>query len=414
MTWIGGVPDATAMTQQGTTWIIDQLQTDAATSVYRDTLILRKGTWNAATKQHDYTTILFPFPVYAGNISGNTMAFAPNGQTGYIVSTANNDVTVTGDSSMYLVAFKTTDGGNTWGSAIKIPVSAPAAAAFGTTDKYSTGFWPDASVDANGNLFIHVSIFQYLGAGSINTAPGTWGQFAVYTADGGTTWQFKLLEKPMTFSYTTTGTAPITEYTRGQISTNWAGDKMVFVWFDTDTNQFPGASNSNPNALAMYYDVTTNSWDSPVNLTAGSASDGTVTFGAVSYYLLPCGGTSWEVPIAYQALNGGNESGCVQYHYIDGACITGVSEAENTVFTVSNAYPNPTTGVSTLDITMKQPGKITIEVSNVLGQTVRSTQESLTTGTHAVTLDAGKWNSGIYFYTIKSKEFTTTGILVKE
>ena len=414
VSYVGLIPDAMVITQQGVTWTIDEMVDGTANYVYTDTLIVQKGVWNSSTKQHDYTATLFPFPVIPGALTGKSIAFAPNGQTGWIVVSGNNDLAVAADTSNYLIAYKTTDGGATWGSAIKIPVSAAAGAALGdTTVGYSCAFNPDASVDANGNLYVHISIFPYAGGGSIFTNAGVWGQFAVYTTDGGTTWKLHLIEKPQTFSYVTTGGQPITEYTRGQISTNWAADKMVFVWFDTDTASFPGGSNSNPNALAQYYDPATDSWDATVNLTAGSAADGVVTYGDVSYYMLPCG-SGWNVPVSYQALSGGNESACVQWHYVNGLCITGVDEIENNIFSIADAYPNPTAGTAAIEVNMKQAGKVTLEISNMLGQVVYSTSASLTSGTHTFTVDAAKWNTGLYFYTVKSKNFSVTEKLVRE
>lgn len=413
VSWIGLIPESMTITQQGVTWVIDRMVDGTTAYAYLDTLIIRKGTWNATTKMHDYSTTLFPLPVTPGFLSGATMAFAPNGQTGWIVANCNNDLTFAPDSSQFIVAFKTTDGGNTWSAPIKIDISTPAAVAFGDTSTYSTAYWPDASVDSLGNLYVHTAIFPSAGGGGIFVTPGSWGQCAVYTSDGGATWKVKLLDRPQTAFYTTTGTQPIGDWPRGQVSTNWAGSKMVFTWFDTDTSQFPGGTNSNPNALARYYDIATDSWDAAINLTAGSAADGSVTFGMVSEYLLPCGGNSWEVPIAYQMLQGGNESGCVQYHYVDGACITGVGETLNPVFNLGSIYPNPAGTSAVLTLNLLKAAEVEISIHSILGQTLSSEKITMSAGNQEHHLGLSQLTSGIYIIEVKAGQYKSSIKLIK-
>lgn len=411
VSYIGLIPDATVITQQGVIWNIDQTFDGTGNYNLTDSLLLTKGTWNTGTNMVDYTAIKIPFTTVDQNLSGTSIAFAPNGQTGYVVAICNNDLAIAADTSLFLVVLKTTDGGATWGAPIKIAVDGPAGTALGGSGSYSGAFNPDCTVDKNGNLHVICNIHPALGGGSISIAPGTWGQFAVYTKDGGATWNFKLLDKPQTFSYTSTGTNAITEYPRGHVSMNWAGDQIAYVWFDTDTNSFAGGENSNPNAIAMSYDVTGDSFGTLTNLTANTVADGAVTYGAVSYYMLNNG----EIPIAYQAFsNPGDELSCMQYHYLKGVLLSGVNEIDNSVFSIADAYPNPASSSTIIDVTMKTAEKITLDIVNMLGQSVYSTSANLNTGKHSFQVNTSNWQSGVYFYSIKSKDFTGTKKLVIE
>jgi len=349
--YIGLIPDVMVITQTGNTWVVDETADGSANYTYQDTLIVQKGTWNSTTKIFDYATTLLPFPVIKGAINGTSIAFAPNGLTGYIVATGNDDLTISSDTSNYLMVQKTTDGGATWGPRTAIPVSAAAGLALGDTGIYNALWAPDASVDKNGNLYIAISMFQSAGTQGINIAPGSWGQFAVYTKDGGATWKFKLLDTPSTYKTgPTTGASPITEYTRGQISTNWACDKMAFIWFDTDTNSFPGGGNTNPDALGMFYDVNTDSWGPKVNLTAGTAADALLQFGDVSYYMLPGTGSNYKIPLSYQVLTGTDESVCARWHYVDGVEMGPVYTALN-VTNTPDGCPTNGSGSASISVT---------------------------------------------------------------
>ena len=67
------------------------------------------------------------------------------------------------------------------------------------------------------------------------------------------------------------------------------------------------------------------------------------------------------------------------------------------------------------EVDLKQNSNLAIEVTNMIGQNVYSTSESnLSVGTHKFTVDASKLNPGVYFYTIKSKDFQITKKLIRE
>ncbi|GBE29326.1 MAG TPA: T9SS type A sorting domain-containing protein [Bacteroidetes bacterium] len=75
----------------------------------------------------------------------------------------------------------------------------------------------------------------------------------------------------------------------------------------------------------------------------------------------------------------------------------GFSETGLHVVTL-HAYPNPFNAVSTITLTLPQPGDVAVSVYNTLGQEVALLNDAtLPAGTHSFTLDASDMASGLYF-----------------
>lgn len=87
----------------------------------------------------------------------------------------------------------------------------------------------------------------------------------------------------------------------------------------------------------------------------------------------------------------------------------GVSEQSNSVFSIADNYPNPTSGMTYFDVTMKQNTTVSIEIFNSLGQQAYASSEKLSIGKHTLTVDASTLTSGLYFYTIKSGDAVVSG-----
>jgi hypothetical protein len=166
------------------------------------------------------------------------------------------------------------------------------------------------------------------------------------------------------------------------------------------------------------YDVNTGLWDPAKNLTAGTNADGAMTMGYVANWAAQgaCGAGSYQVQLGFESeTTPADPDKPAYFNYVGGACVTAVNEIDNTIFSIGDAYPNPTTGLTTIDLNLKQNSNLSIEVVNMIGQTVYSTAaNNLSTGMHKFTVDASKWNSGVYFYTVKSKDFQVTKKLIRE
>ena len=402
---------------------------DTAVADYGDSILIGKGVFNTTTNcvGWTYTKLAFPVTVDATGYDHfgwtGTVAFGSTGQTGYIAVLGNADLAFQADTLYYVTVWKTTDGGATWGAASKLSVDANTQ--MGTSGKkYTTGFGLDGAVDKNNKLHLTFAVGDGgpLGAGSFYSKNGTWGMFAMMT-DGTTgNTSLALLSKPQTWRGKFTGAASantVYEDNRGQVAMNAAGDKAFYVWFDTDTTAYTpnpangGANNTNPNMFVKMYDVNSSGWGPVVNVSGGSALDGGCMFGCVAAITGTGCANGYQIHCVVPTL-GATSDVPVTWNYVNGACITSTGELANNSFNIGDAYPNPTTGSATLDVEVKQAGMMTVEVTNIIGQPIYSTSANLNVGTHQFNLEGSKWNSGVYFYTVKSKDFSVTKKLVVE
>ncbi len=76
------------------------------------------------------------------------------------------------------------------------------------------------------------------------------------------------------------------------------------------------------------------------------------------------------------------------------------NETENSLV-VSNCYPNPTHGTTTLTISLRDAGSVALEIYNLTGQKVMEIPATkMAKGVNTITFDASALNSGVYFYTV--------------
>ena len=86
-----------------------------------------------------------------------------------------------------------------------------------------------------------------------------------------------------------------------------------------------------------------------------------------------------------------------------------VSNAAPASFTVAQNSPNPFNPVTTISFTLAKAGKTTVEVYNVAGQKVDTLVSGvMSAGAHSVVWNAGKISAGVYFYTVRSGDFSKT------
>ncbi|HSL88016.1 MAG TPA: M14 family zinc carboxypeptidase [Ignavibacteriaceae bacterium] len=80
-----------------------------------------------------------------------------------------------------------------------------------------------------------------------------------------------------------------------------------------------------------------------------------------------------------------------------------------TEYSLEQNYPNPFNPTTTINYQLSKSADVTIKVYNILGVEVASLVNGLqTAGKHKVEFNAQDLSSGIYFYTIKTEEFTQT------
>ncbi len=76
-------------------------------------------------------------------------------------------------------------------------------------------------------------------------------------------------------------------------------------------------------------------------------------------------------------------------------------------YSLSQNFPNPFNPSTTIRFGLPKPGYTTIRVFNILGQLVSTLFDSrLRAGRYSIRLDASRWASGVYFYRVRSGNFS--------
>ncbi|MBN1290451.1 MAG: T9SS type A sorting domain-containing protein [Candidatus Latescibacteria bacterium] len=86
-----------------------------------------------------------------------------------------------------------------------------------------------------------------------------------------------------------------------------------------------------------------------------------------------------------------------------------VDESAPAAFTVAQNTPNPFNPSTTINFSLAQSGNVTVDVFNIAGQKIEAiANEFMNAGNHSVTWDASGFSAGVYFYTVKSGDFSQT------
>jgi len=94
---------------------------------------------------------------------------------------------------------------------------------------------------------------------------------------------------------------------------------------------------------------------------------------------------------------------------VPGEVQPGVEEEAQASYALEQNAPNPFNPTTTIGFTLAETGNVTIDVYNVTGQKVDTLVSGfMDAGSHSVVWDASGFSAGVYFYTIKSGEFSST------
>jgi len=101
----------------------------------------------------------------------------------------------------------------------------------------------------------------------------------------------------------------------------------------------------------------------------------------------------------------------VGHDSITGTIGTGIGVADDApaAFAVAQNSPNPFNPTTTIGFTLANSGTVSVDVYNVAGQNVDTiVNEFMDSGSHSVVWDASDFSAGVYFYTVKSGDFSKT------
>jgi len=93
----------------------------------------------------------------------------------------------------------------------------------------------------------------------------------------------------------------------------------------------------------------------------------------------------------------------------------GVEDDDINVYSykLNQNYPNPFNPATTISFTLPKENFVNVSVYNILGQKVQTLIDSrLAEGEHKINFDPGNLRSGVYFYTIKTKDYSSTRKMV--
>jgi flagellar hook assembly protein FlgD len=87
----------------------------------------------------------------------------------------------------------------------------------------------------------------------------------------------------------------------------------------------------------------------------------------------------------------------------------GVEESAPAAFTVLQNTPNPFNPTTSISFTLAKAGRVTIDIYNAAGQKIETVvNASMNAGSHSVAWNASKYSAGVYFYTVRSGDFSKT------
>jgi flagellar hook assembly protein FlgD len=82
---------------------------------------------------------------------------------------------------------------------------------------------------------------------------------------------------------------------------------------------------------------------------------------------------------------------------------------------ISNVYPNPSTGETSIDYTLANAGVVNLNVTDLTGKVIYTINEgTVAEGTHAVSFDAANFANGVYYVTLTAGESVVTQKFIKK
>ena len=414
------IPASFHITQQGVAWYMDEsTQDEAGTYVYNGNIIVGKG--EMVDGEIEYTETLVGFLEAEEAFNDFKMAFAPDGQTGYIVAMSETVSDPVDQTNYHPVLLKTEDGGDSWSDPIQVQLGGEDGIeniknyipdsivllldAYADWDGdrntliFNMGFHVDLAVDAMGNPYMIGMVS--LGSDDGNWYPGLGTEWAIYSEDGGETWNADALWDHYWFDGTV-GDLPT--YNRPQISIDYEGHNLFYSWLDSEAEQ--AEENDRPNIYLMGYDIEDGAYTDVVNVTYFTQAWNKAFFGSQSYYVFKLGPESFEIPFNYTEFTEPDvPTAPVNYWYINDFVLTPVDVPEfddsKTSFVVGQNYPNPASHTTEILVTADTDLPIELTISNMLGQIVHRDGVNSRAHAHSFSVNVTDLDPGLYLYSVK-------------
>jgi hypothetical protein len=433
------IPNAYTITQDGHAWMVDGSFTESGGAyTYTGDMIVNHGTWDPDEADYVYDEYLLEMLGAADGINDTKIAFAPDGQTGYICIMSDSPSDPQDYNGYHPILYKTTNGGEDWDGPVHVllggydgiesvkyywddeaimSVDIYANGFDRDTVYYNMGFHVDMVVDENGNPHLTglISVAVPDGWYPYEGLMATWH---IWSDDGGEAFEATPLYNNRYFEGTF---GEIAEWNRPQISTTTNGRYIFISWLDTD---FEGIeANTQPDIYCVAKDLVNGTYTDVSNVTQFTQSWLQSWMGSQSHYVfVEDNGTDLiaTVPFVYMEMNPEDPTLEVSYWYIDGWTYTfakpvGEKEIPGTIDNIIRNYPNPFHGTTQVQVSLVLDSEVGIEVTNLFGQMVLHYHYGWRTeGTHVLTIEGSNLPSGAYFLTILAgRDRMTTKITVE-
>lgn len=395
---------------------------------------MNTGAFNAVNTAFDWTRVdvspKFAQLSFDGalEVSSYSSAWSQDGTIGYMyfigIDSAYNQ------TSYQPILYKTTNSGLTW---TKQPdfdfrtINAIQSSIWSTlaNDTVARPFFAgecEAVVDNNGDFHMFGII-----TGAYSTHPDSLGYTFLFepnklfhTWTTATGWDAEFIATIYTNSVSTTdalfGTgADATGWDhRVQAARSYDGSKVFCVWSDTDTlyaimNASNRLINSSPDLYAWGKDLGTSTVYPVTNYTAGTSLEAECYFHYVSEVIIQ-DGTNQIIPVTISEIDLNSSTGPLNptYHYyvtnVGYGPTIGLNEVEKVpVMDVSNIYPNPSTGLTNVDIDLLESTDVLIRVYDISGRLVYSADHGqLAAGLHTLTMSIDNAAPGMYICNVNA------------
>jgi hypothetical protein len=430
------IPNAFTITQTGHAWMVDGNYLGPTTYTYTGQLIVDHGVFDSGLNDFVYEEYLMDALGSGDGINDIKIAFAPDGQIGYMCIMSNDSTDPQASNGYHPILWKTDDGGQSWGDpvhcllggydGISVIKNYWSDTAILTCDVYAGGFdrdtvWynmgfnVDMVVDGYGNP--HLTGIIAIGAPTgWYPYPGKMATWHVYSTDGGQSFDADPLYDNYTLDATFgSGTNTITGTNRPYLSSTTDGKYLFFSWLDT---QFEGVTtNSQPDIYCIAYDLDANAYSDVGNVTQYTQAWLQAYEGSQSQYVfaeVQGNDLIITVPFVYEQLDPADVTLPVTFWYLDGWTytydITGVNTKANSLLSrVSQNFPNPFKGNSTVYADVAGSCYLSLEIRNMTGQKVYERNLGyVSAGSHKITINSDKLTPGIYFYIVSADENEVT------
>ncbi len=301
----------------GVFWSIDWVYTGSAYTGFR----IYKGQWNGSNDVVWSTnaTITPSFnTAYSGaaQVADASIAFDPSGQFGWVCLLTH----LTGGPtpySFYPVFYRTTDGGNTWSSAMQVDLATfPCITSNIVPGNFaSTGFDGDLVVDVNGEPHFITTICN--GNNAYAVFFGQWHAIADITWHRGL-FNVRLLNS-VNGGRATWGTAPNTvTMDQNPVASRTAdGTKVFFSWTDNSTYTL-GQANQTPNLFGRAFDAVNRTWTATRDFTSCNiAMNGTIIHPKIACEVLEPSSGNYKLAGVYNIMTGNDPLLACNFRFMD-------------------------------------------------------------------------------------------------